>query len=139
MDSLKNLSLHQVKILADHLAKKINDKAILIGLVGPLGAGKTTFVKKFAKNFGIKKISSPTFVISHEYKMRKNKFFHLDFYRLKDESELITVGFPEMLNGKNIILIEWVNKFPNVAKLCDLLINFKVNENNKRDIDIEIR
>lgn len=53
----------------------------LILLNGPLGAGKTVFVKGVGKALGISDITSPTFVISriHQGSM---PLIHVDVYRL---------------------------------------------------------
>ncbi|MBI2631133.1 tRNA (adenosine(37)-N6)-threonylcarbamoyltransferase complex ATPase subunit type 1 TsaE [Candidatus Nomurabacteria bacterium] len=96
-------------------AKKSSD-ALVVGLSGDLGAGKTTFVQTVAKHLGIKsKISSPTFVIIKKHKIKnkitskKYKFmFHLDAYRLKNEKELLALGWEEIIeNPEHIVFVEW--------------------------------
>ena len=93
--------------------KKNNKGALVVGLSGELGAGKTTFTKTAARHLGVKgKISSPTFVIIKKYPLKKiggYKFlFHLDAYRLKNEKELLSLGWEEIIHGKeNIVFIEW--------------------------------
>src|SRR3989338_4567000 len=89
-----------------------NKKALVIGLSGELGAGKTHLTKAIAKIFGIKeKIASPTFVIMKHYKIKNLKFknfYHLDAYRLKKDSELLHLGWEEIIsNPEHIVLIEW--------------------------------
>ncbi len=137
MVKLQNLNLSQVQQLAQALAREFKTRGGVIGLTGPLGAGKTTFTKAFLKNLGIKKSSSPTFVISHEYRQQGRKIYHLDFYRLNKTAELENLGLDEMTTGKNIVLIEWLDKFPKLTKQCHLLINFKVKPNNLRDVTIK--
>ncbi|MCX6784926.1 MAG: tRNA (adenosine(37)-N6)-threonylcarbamoyltransferase complex ATPase subunit type 1 TsaE, partial [Candidatus Komeilibacteria bacterium] len=45
-----------------------NNQSAVLGLVGPLGAGKTTLVQYLAKELGVKQIvNSPTFVLMKEY------------------------------------------------------------------------
>lgn len=86
--------------------------AIVVGLSGNLGTGKTTFTQTVAKSLGIKnKVISPTFVImkryAFKYKRFKN-FFHLDAYRLKNEKELIVLNWQEIIsNPENIVFVEW--------------------------------
>jgi tRNA threonylcarbamoyladenosine biosynthesis protein TsaE len=93
--------------------KKRTKEALIVALSGDLGAGKTTFVKAVAKHLGIKnKISSPTFVIMKKYPLKKidgYKFlFHLDAYRLKNEKELMHLGWGEIIKNKeHLIFIEW--------------------------------
>lgn len=92
---------------------KINSKmACVVGLYGDLGAGKTTLTKAVGKILGIKrKLSSPTFVIIKRYKINNKKhknLFHLDAYRLKNEKELINLGWEAIIsNPENLIFIEW--------------------------------
>ena len=139
MPAYKNLSLAQVKILARDLAKNLKSQSAVIGLAGALGSGKTTFAKAFAKALGIKKIASPTFVIMHEHKRKMVRLYHLDLYRLKRRSELKVLGLNEiLLHPRRIMLIEWVEKFPQLKQSCDLLITFKVKPQNLRDVTIQI-
>ena len=70
----------ETKKLAEALAKGIlkqetkSKKAIVIGLTGELGSGKTTFLQGFAKGLGIKqKILSPTFIIMRKFEIRNSK------------------------------------------------------------------
>ena len=55
----------------------------IIGLSGPLGAGKTTIAKKIIKFFGCNDVvTSPTFNIVKNYEVGEIKIFHVDLYRL---------------------------------------------------------
>lgn len=88
----------ETKEVAEDFAKKIlkksiqDNNAIIVGLIGDLGAGKTTFAQGFAKGLGIRqKIASPTFVILKNYKTQttRHKLIHIDAYRLENEKELL--------------------------------------------------
>lgn len=86
--------------------------ATVIGLVGDLGAGKTTFTQGFLKKLGVKRrVISPTFLIIRSYPLLASRFtraFHIDCYRLKKPAELFALGLQEILNDpKHIVLIEW--------------------------------
>lgn len=93
--------------------------ATIVALSGELGAGKTAFTKNIAKHLGIKqKVNSPTFVIMKKYPVKKNTgykyMFHLDAYRLKNERELMHIGWDKIVTEKeHLIFIEWPE---NVAK-----------------------
>jgi len=138
MAAYKNLSLNQVRLLAQTLAHDLRARSAVIGLTGPLGSGKTVFAKAFGKGLGLKKITSPTFVIMHEYRAKMIRLYHLDLYRLKKQSELKGLGLNEIrMHPRRIILIEWVEKFPKLKKSCDLLVTFKVNPNDLRDITVK--
>lgn len=109
---------------------KNGKNALVVGLSGELGAGKTTFVQAVARHLGIKnKISSPTFVIMKKYPLKNLKsfkfFFHLDAYRLKNERELIHLGWKEIIeNEEHLVFIEWpenVEKaMPKTAKFISI-------------------
>lgn len=102
-----------------HIAKKFfltlrsqKSGATVVALYGNLGTGKTTFVQYFAKNLGIKKkVNSPTFVIMKRYRLKHKNFknlFHFDAYRLKNEKELLHLGWKEIiLDPGHLVFIEW--------------------------------
>jgi len=105
-----------IKEIAGEIISKIskikNDKAIIVTLSGDLGAGKTTLTKEIAKQLGVKgTIISPTFVIMKIYKTKNSKFkklIHLDAYRLNSDEELLKIGWSELIENKDsLILIEW--------------------------------
>lgn len=119
-----------------------SDTATVVGLYGNLGAGKTTFTKYIAKNFGIEEvITSPTFVIEKIYELSEQKFLHLihiDAYRLEREEELVSLGWDKIISDpKNVILVEWPEKVSGIMPE-HIKISFKATENqNSREIDIE--
>ncbi len=123
---------------------KMGEKAVVVGLFGDLGAGKTAFVKKCAEHFGIDEtIISPTFIIEKIYKLpAKTKNFwkhmvHIDAYRLENADELRHLGFEELRNDpQNIIFIEWperiLEKLPKDIKK----IYFEFVDENTREINM---
>lgn len=97
------------RILKD---KKHIAGATVVGLSGDLGAGKTAFIKTAAKHLGIKhKVNSPTFTIIKKYPLESKKykfFFHLDAYRLKNEKELLHLGWKDIIaDREHLVFIEW--------------------------------
>ena len=93
------------EIFAGEILKLKTKKAIVVGLEGELGAGKTTFAKGFARGLGIREeMKSPTFILMRVFRTKKKNFFHLDAYRdVLDFSEYLK-------NNENILLIEWSNR-----------------------------
>ncbi len=76
---------------------------------GDLGAGKTTYIKQIVKDLGVEEgTSSPSFSIVNEYVTAGgNPIFHFDLYRLKQERELIDIGWEDYLNSNAPIFVEW--------------------------------
>jgi len=88
------------------------EKATVVGLYGNLGTGKTTFVQFLARELGVKrKVNSPTYVIIKNYELKITNFkklFHIDAYRLKNEKELVHLGWDEIISKKeHLVFIEW--------------------------------
>jgi len=133
--------------LGKELAKKILSMppvsaAVVLGLQGELGSGKTSFAQGFAKGLKIKeKILSPTFVIMKRFKIPANSkfenFYHIDCYRLKNEKDILELGFKKIiLNPKNIVAVEWPERIKGILPKNAILINFKFIDENKREIEL---
>ncbi len=124
--------------LAEEIKK--GSRAIVFGLKGDLGAGKTTFLQGFAEGLGIKeKIISPTFVIMNRFNIKGDfkNFYHLDCYRIEKAKEMENLGFEEIINNpKNIVCIEWPEKIKSILPKDMILIKFKILDGDKREIII---
>ncbi|ASB90878.1 tRNA (adenosine(37)-N6)-threonylcarbamoyltransferase complex ATPase subunit type 1 TsaE [Bacillus sonorensis] len=80
----------------------------VITLEGDLGAGKTTFTKGFAEGIGIQRVvNSPTFTIIKEYREGVLPLYHMDVYRMEDETE--DLGLDEYFEGEGVCLVEWAH------------------------------
>ena len=125
------------KILAREIIKKSlkTETALIIGLEGELGSGKTTFIKAFAKGLGIKKrLTSPTFVLMKNYR----NFYHIDCYRIKSYKDILALDFEEIIsNPKNIILIEWAEKVKKILPKETIWLKFEIVSNNERKIAVQ--
>lgn len=132
----------QTKKIGRNLAKglfKYKKGPFIFALFGPLGSGKTTFLKGFAQGLKIKKeIASPTFIIFKKFKTKNSfSFFHIDCYRIKNEKEILALGFEKIIkNPKNIVAIEWAEKIKNVLPKQKFSIRFKYLNPSKREINI---
>jgi len=82
-------------------------------LIGPLGAGKTAFVRGLAEGLGVKPgdVSSPTFTLIQEYRGGRVPLLHVDLYRLDDPREIEELGLEE-LGEPAVLAIEWAEKLP---------------------------
>lgn len=114
--------------IAALLGRSIGARGLALGLVGPLGSGKTVFVKGLAAGLGVdpRGVSSPTFVIAQEYAIPDGPetLHHLDFYRLETEAELESIGFLDLLRPGAVLAIEWLDRFPDVLGDDRLVVEF---------------
>jgi tRNA threonylcarbamoyladenosine biosynthesis protein TsaE len=82
----------------------------VVAITGALGAGKTCFVRGVARGLGVAHpVSSPTFVLVNHYTGRL-PVVHFDAYRTTSLTEVIDLGFDELIAGGGVTLIEWADK-----------------------------
>jgi len=104
----------------------------VIGLIGPLGAGKTVFVQGLAAGMGVQSpITSPTFVMMNFYRGRL-PLCHIDLYRIEMPIEMI--GHEEHLESNGVTAIEWADKIE--VNDFSLFIEFAYSGENERTLVI---
>ncbi len=90
--------------------KKLKPKSIII-LKGPIGAGKTSFVKGIGEGLCIKEsITSPTFSLSNHYESGSMHLIHMDLYRIESSlsaRELFIEEEEELEINEGLLIIEW--------------------------------
>ena len=127
---VKSKNSEQTYELASKLAKYIKGGDIFL-LNGDLGAGKTTFVKGFAKAKGVRQsVTSPTFNLLKTYDTNDFTIVHVDAYRLEggEFDELY-----DYANEDNVIFIEWSNCLANQDLIeQNLSIDIKYVSKNQR-------
>ena len=135
-DKINLSSEIQTKKLASKISSKLKKKDILF-LQGEMVVGKTTFVKYLINamqkknNLNLTEITSPTFNILNEYKVKQMKINHYDLYRLNSEDELKNLDlFSDLTN--TITLVEWpeiINTKP--KNLIELEFSYDENYKNR--------
>ena len=94
---------------ARHLAAQPGVGRAFIELQGPLGAGKTTFVRHLLRALGVTgRIKSPTYTVMEPYLLADgSEAAHFDFYRFSDPREWLDAGFREVFEQPGLKLAEW--------------------------------
>ena len=98
--------------LGEAVGSDLDGGEILL-LSGPLGAGKTMFVKGLAHSLGIdpEEVTSPSFTLVNPYDARL-RLYHIDLYRLdQGASAAHAVDLDELLSDEHaVIVIEWAER-----------------------------
>lgn len=105
--------------LVTEAVERSTDGAVVVGLSGDLGAGKTTLVQAIARHLGVTEtVTSPTYVVMKRYALPGpetataaqpfTELVHIDAYRIEDVDEMRVIGFAALLAEKGtMICIEW--------------------------------
>jgi len=123
----------ETQAVASQLAREL-DAPTVISLEGPMGAGKTCFVKGLADGLGCNPadVSSPTFAIVHEYHGGRLPLVHMDLYRLKSPEDLVGIGWDDYLCEPVIAAIEWGGNFLDALPVGTLRLAFSIEGTSRR-------
>ena len=110
-------------------------KGDVFALRGDLGAGKTQFVKGFVAGVESKAdVTSPTFVLVHEYGGGRLPVYHFDFYRLDSSEAVLRLGFDDYVFGEGVSLIEWADRYSDLIPKEAKWLSFDLRGENSRVI-----
>ena len=139
MKTFTTYSAEETTELGRRLAAELNPGSVVL-LRGDLGAGKTTMVKGIAEGFqaaNADDVTSPTFTLIHEYRGLAVTLYHIDLYRIDTQRELDTLALDDLMAPRNILLIEWGEKFERFAKERDVEIAIEHKGANDRVVIIK--
>jgi len=101
------VTIHQLREWGEELGRTLRPPAT-IALEGDLGAGKTTLAQAITRGVGIREdVTSPTFALVNSYEVDGAIVYHLDLYRLNGPADLTNIGWDDILNSGEIVIIEW--------------------------------
>jgi tRNA threonylcarbamoyladenosine biosynthesis protein TsaE len=131
--------LENIQGAAANLLSTVNINSVF-AFHGEMGAGKTTFIHALCEAMGVKTtISSPTFSIINQYSTGEGKtIYHMDLYRLKDDTEAVNAGVEDCLYSGNTCLVEWPEKAPGIFPDNTVHITITMLNTNTRKLSILI-
>ena len=108
-------SLEEIGKAAQEFVAAMGDRKVF-AFYGKMGAGKTTFIKAVCEELGVEDvINSPTFAIVNEYVDGKgDPIYHFDFYRIKNQQEVLDIGYEDYVYSGNVCFMEWPELIENL-------------------------
>ncbi len=111
-----------------------------VELHGPLGAGKTTFVRHLLRALGVKgRVKSPTFAVLEPYQVGDLTVSHFDFYRFENAHELADAGFRDIFAAPGLKLAEWPEHVAALLPPADVALHIAVHDDGSRTVRVEAR
>lgn len=127
-----------------------------IELHGPLGAGKTTFVRHLLRALGVLgRVKSPTYAVLESYEVAQGgqpsggsrapaprdpdrpQVHHFDFYRFNDPQEWEDAGFRDVFAGPGLKLAEWPEKAAGLLPTADLQVFIEPVDGGRDSDDLD--
>lgn len=130
--------LEEMKSVAGEFLEHVGEKTVF-ALYGPMGVGKTTFVKALGACMGVEDdISSPTFAIINEYVTGEGEsVYHFDFYRVNSISEALDLGSEEYFYSGRKCFIEWPEKIEQLLPEDVVCCCFSENPDGSRELEVK--
>ncbi|HRW62161.1 MAG TPA: tRNA (adenosine(37)-N6)-threonylcarbamoyltransferase complex ATPase subunit type 1 TsaE [Bacteroidales bacterium] len=137
MESLLLKSLSDLNIVASKFLRLMRDKKVF-AFFGPMGVGKTTFIKALCNEMGVVEIvTSPTFALVNEYQTGNGEtIYHFDFYRIHKIEEVYDFGYEDYFFSGNYCFIEWPDKIAEILPDNIVYVQMVENEDGSRSINI---
>ncbi len=130
------LNLSGLQALAERLARVLHPGDLVL-LMGPLGSGKTEFVRCLAQPLGLlDAVRSPSFTIANVYRGRVT-VNHLDLYRLEHIADEDTLALEEYLSPDAVTLVEWPEAGGDRLPAPQWVIRFEHDTLSTRNVEVE--
>lgn len=117
----------------------------VVALVGPLGSGKTTFVRGLARGLGVTlPIQSPTYVLLQVFPLpthpkggyRITRLVHADLYRIEQAAELPAELFEYLADPTTLTVIEWAERLNSKLPVEPVWVTFNHRDEQTREVTI---
>ena len=131
-------SVDETEAAAAELARALRGGEC-VALHGDLGAGKTQFVRGLVSGLGgsPRAVSSPTFVLLNVYEGGRLTVYHLDAYRVGGADDFEAIGFPELLDQPDaIVVVEWADRVSSLLPSKRIDIHIEPVAEGRRRIEI---
>ena len=124
---------------ARQLAGQPGTTQAYIELVGPLGAGKTTFVRHLLRALGVAgRIKSPTYTVMEPYTLADGgEAAHFDFYRFTDPREWLDAGLRDVFARPGLKIAEWPDQVAGLLPRPDLRLQIEIGDDEQRRVRVE--
>lgn len=133
---LKVSGLENLPAAAEQILEVAGNNRVFL-FYGEMGAGKTTLIKSLCALLKVEDtVSSPTFSIVNEYVGDKVRVYHFDFYRIKNETEALDLGYEDYFYSGHYCFIEWPEKISNL--LPEKFVELKLLETSENERLIKI-
>lgn len=108
-------SIEKIAVAAKEFVAAMGERKVF-AFYGKMGAGKTTFIKAVCEELGVEDvINSPTFAIVNEYVDGKGEpVYHFDFYRIKNQQEVMDLGYEDYVYSGHVCFMEWPELIENL-------------------------
>lgn len=129
-------SLDKISDAAQEFVAQIGDKRVF-AFYGGMGAGKTTFIKAICEQLEVNDtVTSPTFAIVNEYASSIGPIYHFDFYRIKNQTEVMDLGFDDYAYSGNLCLMEWPELIEDLLPDNTVNVHIVETDNGMRKVTI---
>ncbi len=109
-----------------------------VELHGPLGAGKTSFVRHLLRALGVQgRVKSPTYALVEAYALRGLAISHFDFYRFTDAQEWVDAGLRDLFAAPGLKLAEWPERAAELLPPADLRLYIEPQDDGARQVRAE--